>query len=88
VEHAFEGQSPMNMISFMDVIRNRVAHNEKSVLFVTYEPQNFIDMAHRFIMFFNGRIVFSGGLQEFLNSDNPYLLQYRKLSPDGPMVIL
>jgi ABC-type transporter Mla maintaining outer membrane lipid asymmetry ATPase subunit MlaF len=65
VEHAFEGQSPMNMISFMDVIRNRIAHNEKSVLFVTYEPQNFIDMAHRFIMFFNGRIVFSGGFRSF-----------------------
>jgi ABC-type transporter Mla maintaining outer membrane lipid asymmetry ATPase subunit MlaF len=39
-------------------------------------------------MFFNGKIVFSGGREDFLNSDNPYLIQYKNNSIEGTMAIL
>lgn len=88
IEHAFVGQSPLNIRSFMDVLKKRVENPEKSVIFVTYEPQKFVDFADTFYMLHTGRIVFSGTRQEFLESDNPYLIQYRTVSLRGPMDII
>jgi phospholipid/cholesterol/gamma-HCH transport system ATP-binding protein len=85
IEHAFEGQSLIQLLTFFDVLTKREKQKEKSILFITFEPQNFIKIAHKFIMFFNNEIVFSGGTEEFLNSDNPYLRQYRNMSREGPM---
>jgi ABC-type transporter Mla maintaining outer membrane lipid asymmetry ATPase subunit MlaF len=88
IEHAFMGQSPLNIRSFMDVLKKRVESPDKSVIFVTYEPQKFLDFADTFYMLYGGRIVFSGARREFLESDNPYLAQYRNISLAGPMDIL
>jgi phospholipid/cholesterol/gamma-HCH transport system ATP-binding protein len=88
IEHAFMGQSPLNIRSFMDVLKKRVENPDKSVIFVTYEPQKFVDFADTFHMLYRGRIVFTGTRQEFLESDNPYLVQYRNTSLQGPMDIL
>ena len=88
IEHAFEGQSPMNLLSFMDVLKKRLEKNDKAVLFITYQPEYFLDVADRFFMLFNGRMVFSGAPDEYLNSDNPYLNQYKNLTSEGPMVFL
>jgi len=88
IEHAFIGQSPLNIRSFMDVLKKRVESPEKSVIFVTYEPQKFVDFADTFYMLYGGRIVFSGTRREFLESDNPYLVQYRNISLHGPMDII
>lgn len=88
VEHAFEGQSPMNLISFIDVLTERSSRRDCSIIFITYEPRKFLSVADKFLMFYNGRIVFSGNPEEFRNSDNPYLIQYEQLSADGPMIIL
>ena len=88
VKHAFEGQSPLNIRSFMENLRERADRKDKSVIIVTYEPDKFIDFSDRFIMIFNGRIVFDGSRDLYLNSDNRYLLQYKEGSPVGPMAIL
>lgn len=87
IEHAFTGLSPLNISSFMNVLRKRTASTDKSVVFVTYEPQKFLDFADTFRMLYKGRMVFSGTRHEFLESDNPYLVQYRTASLDGPMEI-
>ena len=86
IEHAFEGQSLIQLLSLFDVLTMREERKEKSALFITFEPLNFIKVAHKFMMFFNNEIVFSGTTEEFLNSDNPYLKQYRNMSHDGPML--
>jgi len=88
IEHAFEGQSPLNIQSFMDSLKDIAAKKDKSVLFVTYDPQNFLDLADRYVMIFNGRIVFDGKGRDYLESCNPYVVQYRTMSDAGPMVIL
>jgi polar amino acid transport system ATP-binding protein len=88
IEHAFVGQSPLNIRSFMDVLKKRAENPDKSVLFVTYEPQKFVDFADTFHMLYGGRLVFSGNRREFLESDNPYLVQYRNTSLTGPMDIV
>jgi len=87
IEHAFVGQSPLNIRSFMDVLKKRAESPDKSVLFVTYEPRKFVDFADTFHMLYGGRIAFSGTRREFLESDNPYLVQYRNISLQGPMDI-
>lgn len=88
IEHAFEDQCLLNIRSLIDVLTDRSKRPDKSLILITYYPQNFIDISDEFIMFFNGRIVFSGKKDDFINSDNPYLVQYRTNSIEGPMIIL
>lgn len=88
LEHAFENQSPLNIQSFIKNLKKRIDSREKSVIFVTYEPEKFVEYAENFVMFFNGRIVFQGNSYEFQNSDNSYLKQFREMSNYGPMTIL
>ncbi len=88
VKHAFEGQSPLNIRSFMDNLKERASRKDKSLIIVTYEPEKFIDFSDRFIMIFNGRVVFDGNRESYLDSENRYLVQYKEGSPAGPMAIL
>ncbi len=88
IEHAFEDQCLLNIKSLIDVLTERSRRPDKSLIMITYYPQNFIDISDEFIMFFNGRIVFSGKKDDYHASDNPFLVQYRTNSIEGPMVIL
>ncbi len=88
VEYAFESQSPLNINSFREILKKRAIHPRKSNLFVTYEPENFLDMAENYIMLFNGAIVFEGTAEDLRSSENRFLKQYRERSSTGPMVIL
>ena len=85
IEHALEGQSLIQLLPLFDALAKREEQKEKSILFITFEPHNFIKIAHKFIMFFDNKVVFSGSPDDFLNSDNPYLRQYRDMSQEGPM---
>ncbi len=87
IEHAFVDQSPLDIRSFMDVLRMRAARPDRTILFLTYEPQKFVDFSDRFHMLYRGQKVFSGTKRDFLESDNPYLVQYRNVSLQGPMEI-
>ena len=88
LEYAFEDQCPLNVKTMMDILTERSKLPDKSLIIITYYPWNFVDISDSFIMFFNGRIVFEGSRDDFLNSANPYLLQYKNKSIEGPMVIL
>lgn len=88
MEHALENHCPLNIITLMDHIKDRSKSDEKSLLAVTFRPEKFIDISNKYIMLFNGRIVFQGSKEDFLNSDNPYLVQYKTNSIEGPMPIL
>jgi ABC-type transporter Mla maintaining outer membrane lipid asymmetry ATPase subunit MlaF len=87
IEFALIDQSPLDISSFMEVMRARTSNPAKSVIFMTYEPQKFVDFADAFHMLYKGRTVFSGSREEFHRSDNPYLVQYRDVSLSGPMDI-
>lgn len=88
MEHALENHCHLNIITLMDHLRERSKREEKSLLTVTYRPEKFIDISDKYIMFFNGRIVFQGSKEDFINSDNPYLVQFKNNSIEGPMPIL
>jgi ABC-type transporter Mla maintaining outer membrane lipid asymmetry ATPase subunit MlaF len=88
IEHAFKSQCPLNIKHVTDFLIERSGRSDKSLILITYYPQDFIDISDSFIMFFKGEIVFSGGREDFLNSDNPYLIQYKNNSIKGPMAIL
>ena len=88
IENAFEDHCPLNIKTLMDSIKERAERKDKSTIIISFYPQNYIDLSDSYIMFFNGRIVFQGNRNDFLNSDNPYLVQYRTNSIKGPMAIL
>ncbi len=88
VEHAFERQSPLNIMSFYNSLKKRILSPHKSVLFITFEPEKFVGLADNYIMLFNGRVVFMGNSYDFLHSENEYLVQYKNMSVQGPMAIL
>jgi phospholipid/cholesterol/gamma-HCH transport system ATP-binding protein len=88
MEYAFEDQCPLNVKSMMNILSERSKIPDKSLVIITYYPWNFVDISDAFLMLFNGRIVFDGTREDFLNSTNPYLIQYKNKSIEGPMVIL
>ncbi len=88
LQHILEGQSPLNVHSFREKLSERAADSSKSMIFVTFRPEKFLEISDRFVMFFAGRVVFEGNRDEFLGSDNLYIKQYRERSAKGPMVIL
>jgi len=88
IEHAFEKQSPLNIQTFMASLRSRANEDDKSTLFITYEPQSFVDLGDIFVMLFNGRVVYKGTKSNYLTTDNPYVVQYKRMASTGPMVLL
>ena len=88
IEHAFKINCPLNIRQIHDFLIKRSEQSDKSLVIITYYPQDFVDISDSFIMFYDGSIVFNGGRDDFINSDNPYLIQYKNNSIKGPMEIL
>jgi phospholipid/cholesterol/gamma-HCH transport system ATP-binding protein len=88
VEHAFGGQSPLDIKAFTTDVYKRANNPEKAQMFVTYNPEKFLEIAETFILFFDGKIVFSGDTETYRTTDNPYVIQYRNVSETGPMSLL
>jgi phospholipid/cholesterol/gamma-HCH transport system ATP-binding protein len=88
IERPFEGQSPLNIHSFRNHLFNRLSHSDGTVLLITYSPDDFVSIAGRFILIYEGEIVYDGNREGYLTSDNPYLCQYRTLCETGPMEII
>jgi ABC-type transporter Mla maintaining outer membrane lipid asymmetry ATPase subunit MlaF len=59
----------------------------KAMICVTYSPEEFMSIKGRYIMLFDGEIVFDGQVGDFLMSHNEYLIQYKLKSSQGPMEI-
>ncbi len=85
IEHALEGQCLLNSQPFLRALGRWCSRDDRSVIIVTYEPERFVDFADRFIMLYDGNIVFSGSRADFLGRSNDYLDQYMRSSIDGPM---
>ena len=88
LEHPLEGQCVLNVQSFIDSFIKGSYSHDKSVIFVTYEPQWFVEFSHTFIMLHRGKIVFAGSKDEFIAAENTYLSQYKNISREGPMMIV
>ena len=87
VEHPLEGQCLWNAQIFLSALQNRAFSENKTVIVVTYQPSEYIDIATRLIMLHDGRVVFDGSKDEFEKTDNDYIKQYVTLSPYGPMTL-
>ncbi|HOS39866.1 MAG TPA: ATP-binding cassette domain-containing protein [Spirochaetota bacterium] len=88
VEHALEGQCLINSQTFLRELERWADRPGCSLMMTTYEPDRFLVCADRFMMLYDGRIVFEGTREEYLHTDNPYVRQYKLASVDGPMRIL
>jgi len=87
IEHAFENHCRMNIKVIIEFLRERSLRNDKSLILINYSPENYIDLVDKYIMLYDGRIVFQGTTENFLSTDNPYVVQYKKNSLEGPIVI-
>jgi len=88
VEHALEGQCLINSQTFLRELERWADRPGCSLMMTTYEPDRFLVCADRFMMLYDGRIVFEGTREEYLHTDNPFVRQYKLASVDGPMRIL
>ncbi len=88
VEHSLENQCLLNAQRYLDTLKKWARQHHKSVIFVTYEPERFVDLSDRFIMLYEGRVVFAGTRNDFVAESNDYLVQYRRSSIEGPMKVL
>lgn len=85
IEHALEGQCLFNSQHFLSALGHRCLRDDRSIIIVTYEPERFVDYSDRFMMLYEGSIVFSGSRSDFIERQNDYLDQYMRSAPDGPM---
>ncbi|HDP81291.1 MAG TPA: ATP-binding cassette domain-containing protein, partial [Spirochaetes bacterium] len=88
VEHSLEGQCLLNALGYLETLEKWARRNNKSVIFVTYEPERFVEFSDKFIMLYDGRTVFEGNRAEFVAENDPYLSQYRRSLTVGPMKVL
>ena len=88
IEHPLEGQCLLNVQTFIDSFKKDSQLYDKSVIFVTYSPMQFIDFSHKFIMLYNGNIVFNGSKSDLITTKNDYVSQFLSSSSNGPMKIL
>lgn len=86
-EHPLEAQCVLNVMTVMRSLKKWADSPEKSAIIVAYNPAVFSDIGNRFVMLYRGEVVFDGGRDEFLSTDNPYVVQYMTYSPVGPMMV-
>jgi len=87
IEHAFENHCRMNIKVIIEYLKGRAKRDDKSLILINYSPENYIDLVDKYIMLYDGRIVFQGSTTKFLNTDNPYVIQYKNNTLDGPIII-
>ena len=88
VENALEGQCMLNVQTFLNALKKKSLDRGISAVIVTYYPRLFAEFSNKFIMLYDGGIVFQGSREELLSSDNTYLQQYLNSSVTGPMKVL
>lgn len=88
VEHPLEAQCTMDTLVFLEKLVERENDPERSTVIVTYHPWRFINASNRFVMLDSGKIVFDGNRNEFIDSGNEYLKQYRNNDIEGPLQII
>jgi phospholipid/cholesterol/gamma-HCH transport system ATP-binding protein len=88
IEHSLAGQCLINVQTFMRSLKKESHSKTRSLIFVTYDPMLFTDLSDKYIMFYNGNIVFKGSRKDLSLTDNQYLKQYLESSIEGPMEIM
>ena len=88
LEHALEGQCLLNVQTLLKSVKKRASSWNRSIIFITYEPERFLEYSDRFMMLHHGNVVFDGNRNEFAEAENRYLMQYLRSTVEGPMKIL
>lgn len=74
------------------VIENYINTLKKEInatsIIVTHQLSTIMGCADKVIMFYDGKIVFTGTPKELITSDNPYAKQFINASIEGPMKML
>ncbi len=88
MELSTEGQCLINIQTYLENLWEKSRGDDFTLVITTYGPQRYFDIADRFLMLYNGNVVFSGKKEDFSGHNNPYLDQYLRVSRKGPMRIL
>lgn len=88
VEHSLASQCMLNIQTFLKNMINNSLTESKSVIFITYNPMQFFGFTDRYVMLYNGRVVFDGTKEDYFSGKNPYIYQYIESSLSGPMEIM
>ncbi|MDH5721019.1 MAG: ATP-binding cassette domain-containing protein [Spirochaetia bacterium] len=85
IEDAIDGQCPISSASIINHIKDEKENFGTSFLISAYNPSLFYGLNARFILIYDGRILFDGSEDDFKRSQNAYVKQYLYHPLKGPM---
>ncbi len=85
VDHVLDAQCPLATARFIDIATEDIFNRNVSFILTAYRPQFFFSKDNRYLVFYRGRMVFSGTGAELMATNNPYVQQYLQTPLMGPM---
>ena len=85
MDHALASQCPIALAKFIEIAEEDLEKNHISFLLTTFEHSVFQKYAQKYILLYDGEIVFQGMADDIQNSENKYLQQYLNHPLNGPM---
>lgn len=85
LDNAFGGQCPLAMSKLLELAQEDLLANNISLIMASYWPSFFIGFAHKYFLFYRGKIVFEGDRKTLQLTDNAYVRQYIDHPLEGPM---
>lgn len=85
LQEALDGKCPIASANFMQVVFKVLKEKNIALLATGYQIVPLLPEESLVLLLYRGRIVFSGTKKEFLETNNPYVLQYTKNPLQGPM---
>lgn len=85
MDNALGGQCPLGLAKFMELAEGDIEKHHGSFILASFDPGQFYRYADRFMLLYNGEIVFDGTPEELKTTDNPFVRQYLYHPLEGPM---
>lgn len=81
------GLDPMTAAKLESDIQELTYQLQSATMLITHELESIKHAADRILILYSGKIVWQGTKQDFLNSSDPFPMQFRERRTDGPIPV-
>ena len=85
IDHAFASQCPIALSKFLDSAREEFADKQITFLMTSFEYGYFHRHTQRYLLLYEGQVVFRGSREDLERAENPYIRQFTQTPLEGPM---
>ena len=85
IDHSLSAHCPLAVAKFLELARDDFENPLITYLVSTYDQRKLSSQPQKYMLFYEGQVVFSGSLSDIENSENPFLRQYLAHPLFGPM---